>query len=68
MLPNYAACDRLKAAMLQRAYDLMCDGDATAADAIAEFLPARDADAMFDAWLDDQDDGRPKSRFYEPKV
>lgn len=53
MLPVASAIDRLKAAMMQRAYDLMWDGDTSGCDAIAEFLPEKDANAMFDAWLQD---------------
>jgi len=39
MLPDTRAVDQLKAAMLQRAYDLMWDGNPGACDALAEFLP-----------------------------
>lgn len=42
-LPSSNATDRLKAAMLQRAYDLMWNGDGLACDAIAEFLPSSEA-------------------------
>lgn len=40
----------LKAAMLQRAYDLMNEGDGTQTDAICDFLPKADVLAMFDQW------------------
>lgn len=63
-LPVMAAVESLKAAMLQRAYDLLSDGDAEACDAITEFLPSRDVGEMLDAWLDDQDEGATKSRWY----
>jgi hypothetical protein len=55
MLPSCDAVDRLKAAMLQRAYDLLWDGDAFGCDALLEFLPSTDADALLNAWCADQD-------------
>ena len=64
MLPVSDAVDRLRQAMKQRAYDLMWDGDASATDAILEFLPARDADQVLNAWENDQDDDNPKSAFH----
>lgn len=67
MLPSSSATDRLKEAMLQRAYDLMWDGDAVGCDALVEFLPSSDVDAMFAAWQSDQEakgDG-PRSRYYD---
>jgi hypothetical protein len=69
MLPSTNATDRLKEAMLQRAYDLMWDGDGLACDALSEFLPERDVTTMFDAWENDQfpEKDRPRSRFYDPK-
>jgi len=65
-LPAYSACDRLKEAMMQRVYDLMWDGDTNGADALAEFLPSADADAVFDAWQSDSMTigDAPRSRFY----
>lgn len=42
----------LQAAMLARITDLMDQGEGEAADAIAEFLPADEATAVLDAWLD----------------
>lgn len=64
MLGDTRVIDRLKAAMLQRAYDLMWDGDCTATDALVEFLPRADVERMFDAWMEDQDGKKPKSEFY----
>lgn len=63
-LPSSHATDRLKEAMLQRAYDLMWDGDGQATDALLEFLPSKDADQIMDAWLNDQDGDSPKSRWH----
>lgn len=67
MLPSTNATDRLKEAMLQRCYDLMWDGDGLACDAVAEFLPSRDVDKMFEAWERDQMGSDPKSSFYETR-
>jgi hypothetical protein len=56
--------------LLQRAYDLMWDGDRTACDAIAEFLPEADVQRMFDAWESDQmvkGDGE-RSSFYSSEA
>ena len=63
-LPVTQSVDRLKEGMLQRAYDLLCDGDTSGCDAILEFLPSRDVERMLDAWLDDQDNAATKSRWY----
>lgn len=65
LLPNGSDKERLKAAMLQYAYDLMWDGDCGSVDAITEFLPSDDVAAMFDAWQDDQFGGKPKSKWYD---
>jgi hypothetical protein len=65
MLPSCNAVDRLKEKMLQRAYDLLWDGDANGCDALIEFLPSKDVQEMFDAWDHDQSGGKPPSRFYE---
>lgn len=65
MLPSSNAVDRLKEQMLQRAYDLLWDGDANGCDALIEFLPSRDVEAMFEAWDHDQSGGKPPSRYYE---
>jgi hypothetical protein len=69
-LPVYAACDRLKAAMQQRVYDLMWDGDTNGADALAEFLPSVDADAVFDAWEADTTahGDVPRSKWYAGEI
>lgn len=56
-----------RAAMLQRAYDLIWDGDGTGCDALAEFLPEADVEEMFDAWDHDQQGQMPRSRFYGGK-
>lgn len=64
MLPSTNATDRLKDAMLQRAYDLLWDGDALGCDSLIEFLPEKDVDRMFACWSDDQDGKEPRSRFY----
>ncbi len=64
MLPPSDATDRLREAMKRRAYDLMCNGDGLATDAILEFLPSADTDEVFKAWENDQDGDEPKSRFY----
>jgi hypothetical protein len=64
-LTSSNATDRLKAAMLQRAYDLMWDGDPISCDVLAEFLPEADVDRMFAAWESDQEGKNPKSKFYE---
>jgi hypothetical protein len=65
MLPSSNAADRLKEAMLQRAYDLLWDGDGNGCDALLEFLPSNDVEALLQAWGEDFDDERPvKSRWY----
>ena len=64
-LPDCAAVDRLKEAMLQRAYDLLWDGDGNGCDALLEFLPSKDGEAMLDAWMADHDDDVAKSRFHQ---
>lgn len=56
-LPRGPQADALQRAMLQRAYDLMWDGDPIACDAIIEFLPIAEVTRMFDAWQDDQGQG-----------
>lgn len=48
------AVDALKAAMLERARDLMDNGQPECADALLEFLPSADATKMLDQWLDDE--------------
>lgn len=61
---NGPAKDALKQAMLQRAYDLLWDGDCMGCDALIEFLPSRDVDEMFRAWDNDQSDRGSKSKFF----
>lgn len=63
-LPVMSSVEALKAAMLQRAYDLLTAGDTNGCDVITEFLPSRDVDQMLNAWLDDQDKDATKSRWY----
>jgi hypothetical protein len=65
MMPDCAGVDRFKEAMMQRAYDLLWDGFATECDAVLEFLPSKDADAVLNAWDNDQDEKKERSRFYE---
>jgi hypothetical protein len=67
MVPDTRAKDTLMEAMLQRAYDLMWDGDALSCDAILEFLPSAMAEKMFTAWDSDQFGKNPRSPFYEAK-
>lgn len=67
MLPDTRSVDALKEAMLQRAYDLMWDGNCMACDALVEFLPSAAVDKMFEAWQNDQDGKSPRSRFYDGK-
>lgn len=64
MLPSMNSVDRLREAMLQRAYDLLWDGDCTGCDALLEFLPEKDVDRMFAAWQHDQSAEIPKTAFY----
>jgi hypothetical protein len=68
MLPDCRATDALRAAMLQRAYDLMWDGDGLACDALAEFLPSKEVERMFDAWENDQNSNLERSQFYSGKA
>ena len=67
MVPDTRAKDDLMQAMLQRAYDLMWDGDCAGTDALAEFLPSAAVEAMFQAWQSDQEGKEPKSHFYVAK-
>lgn len=64
MLPSCNATDRLKVAMMQRAYDVLWDGDATACDALLEFIPSKEADALMDSWSRDWESDAPKSQWY----
>lgn len=68
MLPSSNATDRLKEAMLQRAYDLLWDGDALGCDALIEFLPSKEVERMMNAWSEDFDDEERKSSFYEARA
>lgn len=52
-------------AELQRAYDVLWDGDGEACDEITANLPTKDVKAMLDCWLDDQDPkNTAKSKWY----
>lgn len=64
MLPSANPVDRLKEGMMQRAYDLLWDGNCDGCDAILEFLPSKDADVVLNAYSHDQDGGKPPSRFH----
>lgn len=67
MVPDSRAKDDLKSAMLQRAYDLMWEGDCMGCDALTEFLPSAEVEAMFNAWQSDQDGKDAPSKFYNAK-
>lgn len=60
--------DALRDAMLQRAYDLLWDGDAMGCDAILEFVPGAAAEQMLAAWVADQDGKKPPSQWYSGKA
>lgn len=62
VLPTCRPKDKLKNAMLQRAYDLLWDGECEACDALTEFLPSDDVTKMLDVWLDDVDPNTPEER------
>lgn len=65
MLPSSHAVDRLKEAMMQRAYDLLWEGDGNGCDALLEFLPSKESDEILNAWENDQDyNTTPKSRWH----
>lgn len=53
MLPTGGEKERLKKAMLQRAYDLIWDGDTEGCDALLEFLPSDDVGKLLDTWSAD---------------
>ena len=63
-LPDSNATDRLREAMMQRAYDLIWDGDGMGCDALLEFLPSDSAEEILNAWENDLDEEAPKSRFH----
>jgi hypothetical protein len=67
-LPTCSEKERLKEKMLQRAYDLLWDGDALGCDALLEFLPSDDVARMLDAWERDQAEQQPPSPFYEARA
>lgn len=52
-LPPSEAKDVLMRAMIQRAYDLLWDGDTAGCDAILEFVPSDAAVSMLNDWSDD---------------
>jgi hypothetical protein len=54
ILPDSQRKTALKDAMLQRSYDLLWDGDARGCDALIEFLPSDEVEAMLNAWTNDQ--------------
>lgn len=64
-LPSANSTDRFKAAMMQRAYDLMWEGMCTECDALLEFLPVKDADKVLQSWENDQLPNSEKTSFYE---
>lgn len=64
MIPDSRAKDKFVSAMLQRAYDLMWDGQCLECDAISEFLPSALVEKMFTAWNSDQMGKEPRSAFY----
>lgn len=49
---------------LQRAYDLLWEGDCEGCDKLTAKVPAAQAKEMLDAWLDDQFDAEPISKWY----
>lgn len=53
-VPESPEKDALKTAMLDRAYDLMCESSGEEADALCEFLPRADVIAMLDRWYAEQ--------------
>lgn len=65
MLPSCNAADRLKASMMQRAYDLAWNGQCTECDALLEFLPSADAEKVLSAWENDQNPNNERTPFYE---
>lgn len=64
MVPDTDGKSRLKEAMMQRAYDLIWDGDCQGADALLEFLPSDDATKVLDAWERDQMGSLPFSEWF----
>lgn len=64
MLPNGSAKEALKKAALQRAYDLLWDGNCAGCDAVTEFLPSMDVEGMLSDWGSDQIGKGVFSRWY----
>ena len=57
MIPASPEKAMAEAAMIERAFDLMCEGFGEECDAIAEWLPEPAVDAMFARWERDYVDG-----------
>lgn len=66
MLPSCNATDRLKNAIMQRAYDLLWEGFSTECDTLLEFLPSKDTDKVLSSWESDQSNSGEKTEFYAP--
>lgn len=64
MVPDSRAKSDLRGAMLQRAYDLLWDGDCAGCDALIEFLPSLEVGQLLDAWQDDQEGRKPRSPWF----
>ena len=56
--------------MLQRAYDLLWEGNCQGCDAITDFLPKRMVRRMLDTWCEDQfeDDPAKRSSWYHGQL
>jgi hypothetical protein len=54
MMPDSTAKDRLKEAMLERAWILLDSGQCDACDALLEFLPSKDAHKMLDEYFPEE--------------
>lgn len=65
-IPNGGQKEAFKRALLQQAYDHMWDGNCMAVDALTDFLPSLDVEAMFEAWENDDLGKEPKSKFWKP--
>jgi hypothetical protein len=63
-LPEGPIRDHLRDMMLQRAYDILCEGNGEGCDELLQFLPEDHARELLDAWLDDQISDVPKSKWY----
>lgn len=64
MVPDTPSLTNLKDMMLQRAYDLLWDGDPMGCDAILEFIPSKDAEKLLNAWSNDFEGDRDRSSWY----